>query len=275
MPSERSAPRAVLFLLAATCSFAGLGAAQSFPGEIVYQGLPIDQGPVSAGNRVFFTTREGQYPFLKYRLHVTDGTLGSTHGIVALCPAGCGVPLRLLALPNGVVLVLEHLPSNGNKTLWRSDGTESGTWPLLVDRYSVTLLGKVRARALVFEYQGSGSNRTYWSTDGETLEVLPLPAPLPTPGLYDPLIEDGDVGYLVPQSGGLEGVIISNGTPSGTRISAALPSSSSIEVPLAGALLSASWQPGLPILSRVDAVDASVSFFRIPTSLTSAWIGIF
>ncbi len=246
-------------------------AAESFPGELIHQGIAVDKGPVSAGSRAFFTTREGSYPFLKHRLHVTDGTFDGTRRIETFCPTGCGVPPQLYGLPNGMALVTEHLPATGNKSLWASDGTEVGTSLLLFDRYGISILGIVGARAIVHERSLSGAS-TLWSTNGIDLEPLPNPNGASYQGIYPTFLRDGDLAWMVLNTGSSSVVIRTDGTPVGTVISPPLPDTPSLAVSLSRSLLLIGPPTGVPSISFLEFEPFVLTTIPIPTTLTVPFI---
>src|SRR5215204_2346001 len=63
-------------------------------------------------------------------LWVTDGTSAGTRILEDICPGTCSSGPYPLGVINGVALLLADPEQHNDWYLWRSDGTEAGTYPL-------------------------------------------------------------------------------------------------------------------------------------------------
>jgi ELWxxDGT repeat protein len=110
--------------------------------------MPISAGAeidslTTAGNQVFFSARTAEHGIELWR---SDGTTAATRLVRDLIPGReFGWPRHLAALGN-VVLFAARERADGPDLLWRSDGTEAGTYPLLngdqlADPWQLTTLG--------------------------------------------------------------------------------------------------------------------------------------
>jgi len=136
------------------------------------------------GNDVYFSADDG---FLGEELWATDGTPRGTRLVADLCPGRCsGSPQALT--PSGELLffVASNTTSGDNSFwVWRSDGTDDGTYPLAdlaIDVFGsagpISYLSPFRGGAVFLVRNGGRSGYDLWRSDGtragtEVLFALP------------------------------------------------------------------------------------------------------
>ena len=145
-------------------------------------GSSTPAGFFNAGGKLFFNAfekRTGQ------ELYVTDGTATGTELLGDLCPGVCGSYASPLAEVGGTLLFLASTGDPASSGLWRSDGTEVGTYPLTDgDGKPLQLSAPVPASfaslggCLYFTAYGNGA-QTAWRTDGTQAGTVALPSLVP------------------------------------------------------------------------------------------------
>jgi ELWxxDGT repeat protein len=117
---------------------------------------------VAAAGLVFFGVDDGA---VGHELWATDGTAEGTRLVRDICPGPCDSLFALHAVTFDDVLYFSASDHDGGAAfLWRSDGTERGTWSL-----GVLFEGDARAVAAGSLFIAAGeffSERELWKTDG-------------------------------------------------------------------------------------------------------------
>ena len=163
------------------------------------------------GNRLYFFAGDAAHGF---ELWVSDGSVAGTRMVVDLYPgvASSLVPGTRAPAPIGVLggqLLFGAETGDGQYSLWRSDGSVSGTRRL-------AHLGAAGARTPLLQFQAAGafacfvvpdasiSGVTVWRTDGlgsGTWPILALPDSSPAVGEVCSLSAAGDQIYVTNRGG--------------------------------------------------------------------------
>lgn len=172
---------------------------------------------VVTGNRIFFTGLErtgGEEPWW------SDGTAAGTKRIVDLNPGGNGSAPNGAVVHGGAVFFTAFTPQHGLE-LWRTDGTAAGT-TLVVD----AVVGAASSEAsallatrvgLLFFARDAVAGWWLWRTDGVTATRLTL-LTATTGYILIPAAEVGGGAVLL-----ADGLVLTDGTASGTRVVARPP----------------------------------------------------
>jgi ELWxxDGT repeat protein len=175
-------------------------------------------GATSAlGDRVFLSASNDA--FSGNELWVTDGTVLGTKALPLRCLApNCAVGAFLGAV-HGVLLGASSGFDSPGPTLWRSDGTPQGTYPLPGPGPTPVLFNPSEDdQAYAFAggrlfFVGDGPGRSpLWQTDGTLGGTQPVTLPTPLGGLVGQLTALGDKLYFVEGSE----LWTTDGTPQGT-----------------------------------------------------------
>ena len=134
--------------------------------------LNFEEAPVVLGDRAYFVADDG---FVSPELWATDGTARGTRLVADLCPGRCsGQPQKLTPSGNLLFFVAGNTASGDNSFwVWRSDGTDDGTFPLAdlsIDVFGsagpISYLSPFRGGAIFLVRAGGRNGYDLWKTDG-------------------------------------------------------------------------------------------------------------
>jgi ELWxxDGT repeat protein len=135
--------------------------------------IAVEQGPVTAQDKLYFVGRQaGGRP----GLWATDGTWEGTTLVKPIPTDNYSFPLSVSLMDvNGTLFFVVADPLDYSFTLWRSDGTDTGTMPLR--DFGASALGwdltNVSGR-LYFLAGQAGATRQIWTSDGTVAGTVPL-----------------------------------------------------------------------------------------------------
>lgn len=144
----------------------------------------LEEVPVVIGGRAFFAADDG---FLGSELWATDGTPAGTRRVADLCPGRCAGEPQALRRSGDLLFFIAGNTTTGDNTfwVWRSDGTDDGTYPLAdlkIDVFGsvgpISYLSPLRGGAVFIVRAGGRRGYDLWRTDGTragTRAIFALP----------------------------------------------------------------------------------------------------
>ena len=169
----------------------------------------------TAGNLVFFVGRDFVHGD---ELWVSDGTPGGTH-ILDLTPGAASSQISALTAYKGRLYFLaaaDRYPA----TLWTSDGTIAGTFPVVAPGSPETEPGFLTEHADRLWFFDSANSARLWSSDGTAAGTAPAVEFSQDPGLFFPtlLASAGSRLFFSGELGPVDaGLWVTDGTTAGTH----------------------------------------------------------
>jgi ELWxxDGT repeat protein len=162
--------------------FHGLQSVQAATSAVLVK--DIVDGPDSSFPRTFLAVGDQLFfsaftPELGYELWRTDGTSAGTRLVKDINPGDYGSRIQMVgALNNLLIFVVGDVESNEYSTLWRSDGTEEGTFELadtgVIDTLDSEVLNGVFYVSGVRTTESAEDNSNLWRTDGTVEGTEPI-----------------------------------------------------------------------------------------------------
>ena len=211
-------------------TYSGLWTVDARAGAVrLVSGLPGVRLITPAGSRLFFlsATDDGE------ALWVSDGEAGGDTRRLRALPENlcrdCDLPIQFLKpLAGGVVFLVTDFEHDNESRLWRSDGTEQGTYPVVGapnpghfgDGYFVPEIFAEAGSRVLFPGPGKKGAQELWTAGLPPVSAAPLAGcPLGCPTVTSRLrpLPDGKVVFIGRHSRGKEALWVSDGTAKGTR----------------------------------------------------------
>ena len=207
----------------------GLWTVDSRAGAVrLLRGLPGVRLITSAGSRLFFLSAMGEGE----ALWVSDGEIGGDTRQLRALPEDlcrdCDPPIQFLKpLAGGVVFLVADPGHNFDSRLWRSDGTERGTYPVVGapypghfgDGYFVSEIFAEAGSRVLFSAAGKKGGKELWTAALPPVTAAPLagcPAGCPIVTSRLRPLPGGKVVFTGRDSRLTEALWVSDGTAKGT-----------------------------------------------------------
>jgi ELWxxDGT repeat protein len=185
--------------------------------QLTPEELDVRDGPRVAGGKVFFTAIDSPHG---KELWVTDGTAAGTRLVTDLAPGTFASDPAFLTPFQGKLFfsAIADPPSFEGRRLWRSDGTEAGTIPLMDTAWSPRAL-TVHQGLLYFFAEDWQHGRELWRSDGTAAGTVLAADVKPGPGSlrFEAMTSLGSRLLLWnPDSSGTPELWVSDGTAAGS-----------------------------------------------------------
>jgi ELWxxDGT repeat protein len=141
-------------------------------GPAVAGRLHLDTPPVVIGDQAFFAGDDG---FVSRELWATDGTPRGTRLVADLCPGRCSGQAQAFTPSGNLLFFVAGNTATGDNSfwVWRSDGTDDGTYPLAdlaIDVFGsagpIGYLSPFRGGAVFLVRAGGRNGYDLWRSDG-------------------------------------------------------------------------------------------------------------
>ncbi|MEO8762848.1 MAG: ELWxxDGT repeat protein [Ginsengibacter sp.] len=126
------------------------------------------------GNKTCFIADGGDFYSALWQ---TDGTTAGTKQLFDIAGLGIGFIILQPTVVNGIIFFTIISYNTGNLELWRSDGTETGTFQLGTNYFLVDIpLQLTNYNGKLYFSSDDGTGRRLWVSDGTDAGTMPVPS---------------------------------------------------------------------------------------------------